>query len=125
MTYLSDAYVNDSQEIPHPFAKPPQVWPMGEIQFEDGVTMLVPQPSASLWQSVPPPEDTLGGGLSFTGVMEAFDKAPQSHAKGRMDGSGVPVWGVALIVLGLALMAFGWLLNDPVSLLIYTAIHGS
>ena len=69
--------------------------------------------------------DTSAWGLSWTGVMEAFDKGPQTSHKARTGAPGVPVWGVALIVLGLTLMAFGWLLNEPVSLLIYTAIHGS
>lgn len=83
-TYLSDFYINDSQEIP-------------------------------------PHDDA----LSFTGVMDAFDKAPQSHAEARSSRPGVPLWAVALIIAGLALMAVGWLMNEPVSILIYTMIHGS
>lgn len=84
MTYISDAYVFDSQELP---------------SHDDA--------------------------LSFTGVMEAIEKGPQSHAKPRSAGPGVPLWAVALIVAGLALMAFGWLMNDEVSLTIYMMIHGS
>jgi hypothetical protein len=67
--------------------------------------------------------DTSSWGLSFTGVMEALDKSPQSHAKTRTGVPGVPVWALAMIVAGLALMAFGWLLNDPITHLIYGAIH--
>lgn len=69
------------------------------------------------------PTDTASWGLSFTGVMEALDKAPQSHAKGRTGEPWAPVWALAMIVAGLALMAFGWMLNEPVAQLIYGSIH--
>lgn len=36
----------------------------------------------------------------------------------------VPVWSLVSIVSGLTLVAVGWLLNDPVSQLIWGMIHG-
>jgi hypothetical protein len=67
--------------------------------------------------------DTSSWGLSWTGVMDAFDKAPQSHAKDRTGEPWVPVWALALILAGLVLMAVGWLLNDPITQWIYGALH--
>lgn len=124
MTYLRDAYVYDSQEIPRPpvvpgpFNESPTMMLVGEIACLDGHTVLIPQPVK--FQEYRPDD-----GLTWTGVMDAFVETPQNHAKGRITLPQVPVWPVVLIVLGLALMAFGWLLNEPVSLLIYTAIHRS
>jgi len=69
------------------------------------------------------PCNTSSWGLSFTGVMEALEKAPQSHAEGRTDAPGAPVWAIAMIFAGLVLMAIGWLLNDPIAQLIYGSIH--
>jgi len=61
--------------------------------------------------------------LSFTGVMEVLEKAPQSHAAGRTGAPGAPVWALVAIFAGLVLMAFGWVLNDPITHFIYGAIH--
>lgn len=84
------------------------------------------QPHAEVMRTIPvDPTDTASWGLSWTGVMDAIEKAPQSHAEARSARPPVPVWPVAMIVAGLALMAIGWMLNGPVSLLIYALIHGS
>jgi len=122
---LRDAYIYDSQEIPRP-----KMLPIGEIILNDGTTALIPQPVK--WKSTSVGDTTYitsdgmrNDGLTWTGVMDAFAEAPQTHAEARSARPPVPVWPVALILLGLVLMAFGWLLNEPISLLIYTAIHGS
>lgn len=76
-------------------------------------------------QDIPPPasvHDTLDGSLSWTGVMDAFVEVPQSHAKGRTARGPMPVWPVVLIMAGLVLMAIGFLLNGPVSLLVHGVI---
>lgn len=69
------------------------------------------------------PTDTASWGLSFTGVMEVLEKAPQSHAKGRTGEPWAPAWAIAMIFAGLVLMAIGWMLNEPVAQLIYGSIH--
>lgn len=51
-----------------------------------------------------PPVDTLDGGLSWTGVMDALEKTPQSHAKGRSDAPRVPVGYVVMLYLGIVLV---------------------
>lgn len=71
----------------------------------------------------PQAEDTLAGGLSWTGVIEAFDKTPQSHAKRRSDHGRVPVWALASVFLGAVLMAFGFVMNEPVSQALWTLLH--
>ena len=109
-------------------SKPPVVVPGYEpFNLEDAyvISDALPAHTEVMRSITVSPTDTSEWGLSWTGVMGAFDKGPQTSHKTRTDVPGVPVWGVALIVLGLALMAFGWLLNGPVSLLIYTAIHRS
>ena len=70
-----------------------------------------------------PDQQLTAWGLSFTGVMDAIEKGPQSHAKGQTDAPWVPAWALLRIFAGLVLMAVGWLLNDPVSHLIYGVIH--
>jgi hypothetical protein len=83
-------------------------------------------PHAEVMRSVPAdPTDTSTWGLTFTGVMDAIEKGPQSHAEGRTGVPGVPVWALGMVFAGLVLMAIGFLLNEPVSMLIYTMIHGS
>jgi hypothetical protein len=111
---------------------------MGEITYPDGYRVLVPQPirpfnlsDAYVLSGALPSHDevlrsitdTSEWGLSFTGVMDALDKAPQSHAEGRTGEPAAPVWAIAMIFAGLVLMAIGWLLNDPITQLIYGAIH--
>lgn len=127
MTYISDAYVYDSQEIPRPpvvpgpFDDAPTMMMVGEITCSDGHTVLVPQPVE--WTRI---ETRIAQhmGLSFTGVMDAIEKGPQTHAERRSARPPMPVWPVVLIVAGLALVAFGLLMNGPVSMLIYMMIHG-
>lgn len=81
MTYLSDSYVNDSQDIP------------------------------------------LYDGLTMTGIMEALEKAPQSHAEARTARRGVPVWAVACLWLGTVLVALGLLLTDQVAWMVWSWLH--
>lgn len=50
------------------------------------------------------PVGTIGGGLSWTGVMEAISEGPQSHAKGRTWRTGVPVRYIAALFLGMVLI---------------------
>lgn len=68
------------------------------IVWEDGTQIDVPRPV---------PTDTAEWGLSWTGVMEALNNHPQSHAKGRNTDRRVPVRYVVLVVVGLALMGVG------------------
>jgi len=108
--------------------KPPVVVPGYEPFNLTDVYVLsgeLPSHTEVLRQIEVSPIDTSSWGLSFTGVMEALDKAPQSHAKGRTDVPGIPVWALVLIFAGLVLMAIGWLLNEPVAWFIYRLIHGS
>jgi hypothetical protein len=110
----------------------------GEIDFGDGTKMLIPVRSPGDWQTVcypsmlsdsyvisqaiPQPEqlgiDTLEGGLSWTGVMDAIEKAPESHAKGRADRTPVPVRYVVMVFLGLVLMGIG-LAREPIALILW------
>lgn len=62
-------------------------------------------PHTYLTDAATPPVDTLEGGLSWTGVMEALDNHPQSHAKGRRDDPRVPVWSLVVLFVGLVLTA--------------------
>jgi len=54
-----------------------------------------------------PRVDVLDGGLSWTGVMDALQKHPQSHAKGRNDDPRVPMRYVVLVFVGLLLTGLG------------------
>lgn len=76
-TYLSDSYVNDSQDIP----------------------------------------------LSMTGVMEALEKAPQSHAGRRTMFADTPVWAVTCLWAGIVLVALGLLLTDQVAWVVWSWLH--
>lgn len=62
-------------------------------------------------QPIPRPEelpvDVLEGGLSWTGVMRAIEKGPQSHAEGRNPDGRVPVRYVVLVFVGLLLTGLG------------------
>lgn len=61
--------------------------------------------------AIPPPEaylspaDTLDGGLSWTGIMDALEKTPRSHAETRDTDGAVPVRYVVFLFLGLVLTA--------------------
>jgi len=61
--------------------------------------------------------------LSLTGVIDAVQSGPQSHAAGRSLVPRVPVGPMVLIVAGLALMGLGLMMNAQVSWLIYNLIH--
>lgn len=56
-------------------------------------------------QAYTPDVDTLAGGLTWTGVMDAISEGPQGHAEGSVPGRGVPVWSIACVFAGLVLMA--------------------
>lgn len=81
----------------------------GEIRLEDAyvvsqdVSVLQPHVVTYLTDAETPPRDVLEGGLSWTGVMEAVGKGPQSHAEGRNHDGRVPVRYVVLVFLGLVL----------------------
>lgn len=62
-------------------------------------------------------------GLSITGVIRAVE-APQMPAKPTAYVPRVPVGGIVMIVLGLALMGIGFVLRDETAWLIYDMIHG-
>lgn len=115
---LADAYVNNTGEIP-----PPKMLMCGEIDLPDGTTYIYPAESFKVEQipalDVHPQED----GLTFTGVMEAFVEDPQSHAKGRARVPRVPVGSIVMVMLGLALMAFGLVLREPTAWFIFNLIH--
>lgn len=55
--------------------------------------------------------DTLAGGLSWTGVMDAISNGPQSHGDGRTTGRGAPVWALVCVFLGLALIGLSLFIN--------------
>lgn len=115
---LSDAYVNNTGEIP-----PPSKLMVGEIPLRDGTTYMyiaqTPKFHGVPIQDTHPQED----GLSFTGVMDAFVEEPQSHAKTRVRVPRVPVGGIVMVMAGLILVAFGLVMNSPVSWFIYNMIH--
>jgi hypothetical protein len=96
----------------------PSVMVFGEIALPDGTMYLYPAETPRFLEV--PPADI----VTVSGVVRAFDKEPQSHAKGRTSLPRVPVGAVALIVLGLTLMAIGFLMNEPLAWLIYGVIHG-
>ena len=108
--------------------KPPVVIPGHEPFTLADVYVIsgaIPPHDEVLRSIVVQPTDVGDWGLTFTGVMEALENQPQSHAKRRTDVPGVPVWALAMIFAGLVLMAFGWMLNDPITHLIYGAIHAN
>jgi hypothetical protein len=83
---------------------PPTMWLMGEIEHEDGTTQLIPQPVRWSVLESPVSVDTLAGGLSWTGVMDAIGKGPQIHGNGLRGGRGVPGWAIACVFAGLVLV---------------------
>jgi hypothetical protein len=64
-----------------------------------------PIPDHATVQAYVPTTDTLAGGLSWTGVMDAIEKGPQSHAEASAADRGMPVWALACVFGGLVLMA--------------------
>jgi hypothetical protein len=121
---LRDAYVYDTGEIP-----PSTMWlteilvpPRDQDRQVVGVGLDYAYPQATVYSSHP--DDTLTGALSMTGVIRAIEKGPQSHAEGRMGAPWVPAWTLAVIMLGVVLMAIGFLLNEPITWVIYRTIHG-
>lgn len=50
-------------------------------------------------------------------------EAPEKPVERRSHVPRVPVGGIVLVMLGMTLMAFGLVLNEPVSLFIYGLIH--
>jgi hypothetical protein len=58
-------------------------------------------------------------GVSVTGIMRALDKGAEMPAERPSRVPRVPVWSVACVFAGSVLMAFGWMLNSPVSRLIW------
>lgn len=59
-------------------------------------------------------------GLSFTGVMRAIEKGPEDISEAR---SPIPAWTLVAVMAGSVLMALGWMLNGPVSRMMYEAIQ--
>ena len=95
----------------------PSLMMFGEIELPDGTRYIYPAETPRFVQV--PPVDI----VTVSGVVRAFDKEPQSHAKGRTSLPRVPVGAVALIMLGLALMAVGFLMNEPLAWFIFGVIH--
>lgn len=102
---VTDPWINYTQEIVWPEPTPA---PVGEIYFSDGTKMLVPQPVRFTE-------------LTYTGVMRAIEEGPEMAAE---PSARVPAWSLLAIVVGCVLMALGWMLNDPVSYLIYSLMQG-
>jgi len=85
---------------------PPTMMPMGEIHFEDGTRMLVPQITRDrpVWfrlddayvmnQTIPDVPD-------HTTVLQWVEEHPHSNAPQRTD----PLWAVVCLRVGLALLA--------------------
>lgn len=71
----------------------------------------------------PEADQTLDHGLTWTGVVNALEKGSQRPAEARSERTPIPVWALASVFAGVVLMALGFLLNDPVSHLIFGAIH--
>ena len=116
-----DAYIH-SGPIP-----PPTMWPMGEIQHDDGTIQLIPQPVR--WEPTQVDATTVvlrpvprTDALTVTGVMRAVEKGPSSVVERPSRVPRVPVWSLASIVSGAVLMAIGWLMNDPVARMVFEAI---
>jgi hypothetical protein len=80
----------------------------------------VTDPYITYTQDIPPtPAVTTVDGLTWTGVMEAIQKP----AERRTAVPRVPVWALAAIVWGIALIGLGLCLNQPVSILIWEALR--
>lgn len=85
---------------------PPTMWLMGEI---DDTTQVIPQP--------------VHVDLSITGVMRAIDKGAEMPVERPSVVPRVPVWAVASVALGMVLMAFGLVLQDPLAMAVYEVIR--
>jgi hypothetical protein len=92
------------------------------FRLEDAYVFTGEIPPPTVVQAYIPPVDTLGDGLSWTGVMNALDKGPEMPAERPSRVPRVPVWSVACVFSGSVLMAVGWMLNEPVARLIWEAI---
>lgn len=75
---------------------------------KDAYIFTGPIPPPTMWSVVDStqPVDTLAGGLSWTGVMDAISEGPQSHAEPSAAGRGVPGWSIACVFAGLVLVGF-------------------
>jgi hypothetical protein len=73
-----------------------------------------------LWRGIHAPDCLdVTGSSSRTAVMER----PEMPVEARTDVRRVSGWSLASLVVGSVLMALGWILNGPVSLLIYGALQ--
>jgi hypothetical protein len=60
--------------------------------------------------------------VTMTGVLEAFDKQPQSHRDARAGVGRVPLWALTCVFVGLALIGAG-LAAQPIALAVWSVIH--
>lgn len=97
--YYADTYIK-----PAPFV--PVISGPEPFSLSDAYVLSGQLPSHTEVMSAAPidPSSTDAWGLSFTGVMDAFVEPPQSHAKGRIRPTRVPVWALVLVFAGLALI---------------------
>lgn len=62
--------------------------------------------------------------VTMTGVLEAFENQPQSHAEGSGRSGRMPVWPIACVFVGLVLAAFGLVFNDETTRFVWSLITG-
>lgn len=78
------------------FSETPTMANIGEIVFEDGTKLLVPQPDKQAWKLADSYVNTLTELPTQTAVMEWVAEHPRSHAKPSRD----PFWAVLCAVIG-------------------------
>lgn len=62
--------------------------------------------------------------VTMTGVLEAFENQPQSHADRSARPALMPVWPVACVFVGLILVALGLVFNSQTTRFVWSLITG-
>ena len=75
----------------------PSGWPMGEIRFDDGTSMLVPQPTRDLWITL---DEAYINTLPELPAPEVVQAYVTEHADSNAKPQTCPLWAVVCLWLG-------------------------
>lgn len=75
----------------------PSNWPMGEIRFDDGTSMLVPQPTRDLWVTL---DDAYIRSLPELPAPEVVQAYVAEHPHSNAKPQTYPAWAVVCLWVG-------------------------
>lgn len=81
--------------------KKPTMMPMGEIRFDDGTRMLVPQPTRDLWITL---DEAYVNSLPELPAPEVVQEYAEKHPHSNAKPSGAPTWALVCVWAGALLL---------------------